>query len=266
MSEASPVGTSVMTLVARDDDADVNALVHYVITSSGASSSARDSEYFHVEPDTGVVRTKQDFDHEQTSLMTFVVMVTVNITDINDNPPRFDRPAYDVFVTDLASRGQFVTMVSASDADSGVGKMRYSLVDGNQRQSFDINPHNGIISLSSLRQPDLLATYILNVSVTDGVFTNFARVKITVRNANSHVPNFEHVTYSVEVSENLPRHTSVMTLSARDADQGIYGDVTYYIDSEDIKDVFDIEPETGQCVINDVIGVTDQLCTVRFCC
>ena len=128
-------------------------------------------------------------------------------------------------VTDLASRGQLVTRVSASDADSGGdgdGGMRYSIVDGNTRQSFEIDALSGVISLSSLRTPDLLASnYVLNVSVTDGVFTNFARVKITVRHANSHVPRFERGVYSGEVFENLPRTSSILRVRATDPDSSL---------------------------------------------
>ena len=263
ISEAAPVGTSVLTVVATDNDDTNNAVLHYTIGSADSNSASRDHEYFDIEPDTGVIRSKQSLDHETQRVMTFTVIATdggvpplngsmqvrVDVTDINDNPPRFDRPEYDVFVTDLASRGQLVTRVSASDADSGDGDagMRYSIVDGNTRQSFEIDALSGVISLSSLRTPDLLASnYVLNVSVTDGVFTNFARVKITVRHANSHVPRFERGVYSGEVFENLPRHTTVTTVRATDDDRGIYGEVTYYIDSDDVKDVFEIDSESGE--------------------
>ena len=56
-----------------------------------------------------------------------------------------------------------------------------------------------------------------------------------------------HVDHDVGVSENLPRHTLVTTLSATDDDQGIYGDVQYFIDSEDVKEAFEVDSATGSC-------------------
>ena len=69
--------------------------------------------------------------------------------------------------------------------------------------------------------------------------------QVTVRNSNSHVPVFSHVLYDVDISENLAPGTRVTTVRARDNDQGIYGDVVYDIESEDLKDTFRIDSESG---------------------
>ena len=151
-------------------------------------------------------------------------------------------------ITDLVKRGQFVTMVTASDADSSnAGHLVYSIVGGNERQAFVIDPTKGTIALSSLRAADLDPTYTLNVSVTDGVFTNFARVGIAVRNSNNFVPVFGHAIYDVDVAENLPPGQKVLGLTAADQDLGPYGRVAYSIGSEDAKEYFRIDEETGGC-------------------
>ena len=93
--------------------------------------------------------------------------------------------------------------------------------------------------------PDLLPSYVLNVSVTDGVFSSFARVKIIVRNSNSHVPEFTRRIYDVDVSENLPAGQKVATLRAKDGDQGRFGRLTYAIESDDAEDIFSIDKDTG---------------------
>ena len=103
-----------------------------------------------------------------------------------------------------------------------------------------------MISLSSLRKPDLQASYTLNVSVTDGVFTAFTRVMITVRNSNNHAPCFPHPIYDMDVAENTETRQRVGMVTANDADLGVYGDIIYDISSEDMKEYFMIDQFTGR--------------------
>ncbi len=104
----------------------------------------------------------------------------------------------------------------------------------------------GVISLSSLRKPDLEASYLLNVSVTDGVFTAFTRVLINVQNSNNHAPAFPHAVYDVDIAENMAAGRQIAEVKALDPDMGIYGDVRYDISSEDLKEFFRIDEETGK--------------------
>ena len=117
---------------------------------------------------------------------------------MNDNPPIFNQPVYDVFLTDLAARGQFVTIVTASDADdisagsdeAGTSGLRYSIVGGNEERggTFEMESETGVVRLSALRTPELESNYLLNVSVTDGVFTNFARYEPIAENMRLSFP------------------------------------------------------------------------------
>ena len=255
ISEAVPIGTSILTVAAKDDDSPPNAGIHYHI-----EPNYENANIFHIDANKGIILTKQKLDHEQQTDLTFKVIATdtgvpalstsvivkVIVTDLNDNPPKFDQPSYEVTITDLAKRGQFITIVTASDADSSDAEhLSYSLVGGNEKQAFAIDDKMGIVTLSSLRKPDLLPSYILNVSVTDGVFTNFARVIITVRNSNSHAPRFEHVVYDVDLAENMPSVKKVTTVRATDDDEGAFGVVTYDIESEDALEMFAINKDTG---------------------
>ena len=182
--------------------------------------------------------------------LSAMVSVRVVVTDLNDNPPKFDQPSYDTTITDLATRGQFVTIVTASDGDSSdAGRLAYSVVGGNVRQAFAIQEFTGIISLSSLRKPELLPSYTLNVSVTDGVFTAFTRVRIAVESSNAHVPAFVQSVYDVDVAENTKKGTSIAMVTAEDADLGAYGQMKYSIGSEASSDVFRIDTNTGKAQV-----------------
>ena len=258
ISEAAAIGSPLLTVSASDLDSGENA--HIIYTLAGLPNEEDDSYYFHIDGDSGLISTKRQLNHENKASLNFLVVasdngvpslsssvqVRVTVQDLNDNPPQFDRPVYEVAITDLAKRGQFVTIVTASDADSlDAGKLTYSVVGGNDKQAFVIDENSGILSLSSLRRPDLQPSYQLNVSVTDGVFTNFARVNITVDSSNNFVPTFTHSIFDVDVTENLAPGQSITTVTASDADHGIYGTLTYAINSEFAMEFFRINSATG---------------------
>jgi protocadherin Fat 1/2/3 len=86
---------------------------------------------------------------------------------------------------------------------------------------------------------------VLNVSVTDGVYTSFTRVKIEILPANRNNPVFPQLQIDVKVVENQPHGTLVTQVTASDKDFGIYGDVTYSIPSELLREIFEIDKKTG---------------------
>ncbi|XP_074651233.1 protocadherin Fat 1-like [Tubulanus polymorphus] len=254
VSEAVAIGTSILTVSAQDHDSGQNAVIHYKLRESLVTNH---HEYFTIDARTGVIRTKLLLDREEFDQMRFeveaadrslssTVHVNVIITDLNDNAPQFDNPSYECAISDDAKRGQFVTMVTASDADSNDnGNLRFSIVDGNEQQTFFIDEKLGIVSLSQLRIPDLDAAYLLNVSVTDGVFTNFATIRIMVQSSNHYAPVFTETVYKMAVNESLAEGSRIMTVSAVDRDTGRYGIVAYSIVSDELKQFFRIDSRSG---------------------
>lgn len=69
----------------------------------------------------------------------------LSVLDINDNPPKLDQTAYVCYLSEDAARGQFVTVVTASDPDVGDhDRLTYSIVGGNQQQTFSMDPSTGM--------------------------------------------------------------------------------------------------------------------------
>lgn len=76
--------------------------------------------------------------------------LTVSITDLNDNFPRFDQDAYTATVSETASPGQFITTITATDMDSGVfgdQGIRYML-NGTGAELFKVDPITGTITVA----------------------------------------------------------------------------------------------------------------------
>lgn len=81
--------------------------------------------------------------------MTAVVVTQVEITDINDNPPLFDRQEYKENVKQDTPKGANILRVSASDEDAdNNGAIEYQLAgQSSDFEYFEINPESGWISL-----------------------------------------------------------------------------------------------------------------------
>ena len=116
VSEAVAVGTPVLTVLARDADSGANADIRYNLEPSDPDN--HDLEYFQIDEAKGVISTKSLLDYELFSrlhlrvvatdsgfpALSSVVDVKIIVTDLNDNPPVFDKPSYQViYVTRLYS-------------------------------------------------------------------------------------------------------------------------------------------------------------------
>lgn len=238
LPENSMIGSSVLQLWATDKDSEKNSVISYQILSDGFNST----DYFHIDSTSGLVLTARLLDCELTPSFSFIVRatdngspsqrsevtVTVLVSDVNDNPPSFNQPLYEAFVSELAPRGHIVTCVQATDADSSDAEsLRYSILSGDEKMNFIIDSQTGVISLSSQRRQGIRPVYNLNVSVSDGVFTNTAQVNIRVMGANLYSPVFSQRFYLAEVRENTPAGTKVIQVRATDEDSGIFGQIMY---------------------------------------
>jgi len=263
ISEATPVGTSILTLSATDTDIGANARVSFHAESHPAAPG--DVSLFYIDADRGLILLRQGLDREQAVQLRFIVVasdagipslsssvvVIVNVADVNDNSPTFDQTAYEASISDRAVRGQFVVAVHASDDDiTDRGGLTYALVDGNVRQAFTIDSQTGVIRTANVgrRLANNVegSAYMLNVSVSDGVFTAFTRVKIVIQQSNSFTPVFSRSVFDADVTENQPAGVTVTTVSAADGDDGVYGDVTYSMIGEDADELFAIDSQTGE--------------------
>ncbi|KAF5898220.1 protocadherin Fat 3-like, partial [Clarias magur] len=237
LAENVITGTVVVQLFATDSESENNA-IHYEILSDDSNYT----DYFDIESTTGLIVTVHLLDYELIQHYRFIVRATddgippqssevtvsILVNDTNDNPPAFDQPVYEVLVNELAPKGNFVTCVQASDADiSDFDRIRYSILSGNDRMNFLMDPETGVITLSHQRLQRMQQLYILNVSASDGVFTSIAQVNVWILWANLYNPVFSQKFYLAEIQENLPAGTMVIQVQATDEDLGLFGQIMY---------------------------------------
>lgn len=247
----------MLQVTATDADSGINAEIQYDLSPL---DNSRSINIFQINPITGVLQTARFLDFEDTQEYLFHVVATdgglpalnmsvpvhIIVGDLNDNPPYFDQPTYSGVVTN-PTPGLIVIKVTASDLDKcSQENLEYSIVDGNGDQVFRIDAKSGLISISPRRHSVLYPAYMLNVSVSDGVFTTFTTVSISFEESNLHSPVFSRVLYQASLMENVGRGIPITTVKAQDEDRGYYGMISYSVLSHEMRQFFNIDADTGK--------------------
>ncbi|CAB1337314.1 unnamed protein product [Coregonus sp. 'balchen'] len=258
--ESLAVGTAIRTLSARDKDKEMNGHITYNITSGN------DKGQFAMNSKTGVLSLANHLDFEEKQkhelrvtatdggwiAKTSYVMVTIHVTDVNDNPPIFDPDEYFPVVQENVPSGTTVVKMNATDRDSGPNAVMAYVIQSSDSDLFVIDPNTGIITTQGFLDYEAKQVYHLTVkafNVPDEERCSFANVNIQLKGANEYVPRFVSKQYYFEVSEAAPRGTVVGEVFASDRDQGQDGVVYYLIFGKSRRKGFSINRKTGQIYV-----------------
>ncbi|KAG8429055.1 hypothetical protein GDO86_018399 [Hymenochirus boettgeri] len=162
------------------------------------------------------------------------VPVFITVLDVNDNPPVFPRPQYNVLLSEEASVGSEVLRVLAQDSDSGShGIVHYSITSGDESRLFQINEGTGAIKLARHLDRERQALHALVVLAFDSheSTANFALVPVTieVRDINDNKPYFPVQILTTSIRENQPVNTPLTIIHAIDLDTGVFGHLLYTV-------------------------------------
>ncbi|KAL4608577.1 protocadherin-16-like [Arapaima gigas] len=180
---------------------------------------------------------------------------TIQVTDINDNPPLFDQQAYKQAIPEVVYPGSFVLQVTARDKDQGPnGEVHYSILQdpGTHSTWFTIDPVTGIITTATELDYETDPRPQITVVATDrGLpsLSSTAVVDIVLQDMNDNEPVFGSSVYNVSLSENTAAGTCFLEVTATDADGGSFGTVSYSIGSiigMAVPVQFTVGKETGQ--------------------
>ncbi|XP_070775733.1 cadherin-7-like [Enoplosus armatus] len=271
VAERSPVGTSVVTVVATDADDPT-----YGNSARLVYSILQGQPYFSVEPKTGVVRTAlPDMDREVWESYLLVVQakdmigqmgglsgttsVTVMLTDINDNPPHFSRKSYQFSVPESVLVSGVVAKIKALDLDVGPNaEMDYRILDGDGLGTFriitDPNTQEGLVTLQKTLDFETKSSYMLRVEASNryvdtrflsmGPFSDVATLRLLVENVDEPPVFSSHISRMV-ISEEAAVGTVVGSVSAHDPD-ATNSPVRFSIDRKsDVDRYFNIDSSSG---------------------
>ncbi|KAM9307714.1 cadherin-7 [Gastrophryne carolinensis] len=273
--ELSPVGTSVLQVTATDADDPT-----YGNSARVVYSILEGQPYFSVEPKTGVIRTAlPNMDREAKDQYLLVIQakdmvglmgglsgttsVTVTLTDVNDNPPKFPRKSDQYYVPESLPVGSTVAKIKAEDADTGLNaEMEYRIVDGDGQGVFriavDKDTQEGIILIQKELDYETKTSYTLRIEAANkhvdnrflsvGSFMDTTTVKIIVEDVDEP-PIFSQPMYTMMESEAARIGTSIGTVAAHDPDSS-NSPVRYSIDrNTDLERYFNIDATTGVITI-----------------
>ncbi|KAM6270168.1 protocadherin-23 [Porphyrio hochstetteri] len=235
------------------------------LLSEGSGESAVLAD-FHVQQETGIIRTARRLDRERRARYTFaaatlrgeVVQVEIAVTDVNDHPPRFPRDCLQLNVSELSPPGTAFRLPGARDPDAGrFGTQGYALLEeggaAGEPPLFQLRyGRPEPLELVLLRRLDRerAEAHRLVVEAWDGGSPRRRgrlRVSVRVLDENDNAPAFSHGEYRARLREDAPPGTAVCRLRATDPDLGANGEVRYAINrrQSDPDGYFAVEERSG---------------------
>ncbi|XP_052540453.1 protocadherin alpha-5-like isoform X10 [Tympanuchus pallidicinctus] len=186
-----------------------------------------------------------------------VFHVEVEVTDINDNAPRFPAASKNISIAESSLPGSRFPLEGASDADIGSNAQLSYTLSPSEHFALELQRANdrNIIPDLVLKSPldrESQSEHRLVLTASDGgrpALTGTVQLLISVLDANDNAPQFNQSVYKVQLPEDAAEGTLVARVAAKDPDEGINSEVTYgatNIIPLSGKNLFSIHPETGE--------------------
>ncbi|XP_071380377.1 protocadherin alpha-8-like [Centroberyx affinis] len=269
VKEDAEVGTAIALVSVLDKDGGENGEVQAVIANEPPFKLETNYKNYY----SLVVNGKLDRESKAQYNVTIVAtdegtpplsstsIITVDVSDVNDNAPRFSEPVINVYLKENSKVGATIKTVSAVDADvDHNGQVSYSFLDSNSNSMplstmVNINSETGdIVSLQSFNFEEL-NTFQFQVQATDsGVppLSSNVTVNVLILDENDNSPGIlapysEHGSVN---SENIPYSAEagyfVAKIRAVDADSGYNALLSYHISEPKGTNLFRIGTSTGE--------------------
>jgi protocadherin Fat 4 len=254
--ENEPLGSTILTVGASDGDQGPNGMIRYKI------SGGNERKEFAVDANSGAVTILQPLDYDTIQeyhlnitaedlgfkSRSTTAMLTITLTDINDNSPTFNQSVYEAYISENLPPNSFVYQVKATDIDSPKNAIiQYSISDGTDKDMFTIDQKTGRITARHSFDYEENNSYSLNIvaSNPDSSMFGTAVLRVHVNGVNEYYPRFIQPTFHFDVSESTEVGTPIGTIQATDQDSGEDGKVYYLFVGSSNDRGFSINSETG---------------------
>ncbi|XP_063862581.1 fat-like cadherin-related tumor suppressor homolog isoform X4 [Scylla paramamosain] len=254
--ETDPPGHLVAFVNAQDPD---NDTLWYYITDGD------DSGRFCMGVDSGLVSLARPLDHEDQYHYSLTVMATdgvhsnstklvVEVMNANDHRPVFSAKKYEGTISEDVEPGATVLTLQCRDKDQApltFSSVYFTLHHAHALASqglFTVDSFTGDVLVAEPLDREVAGVHELTVSCRDrGRRENadFARVLVTVKDANDHAPVFLEPMIIAKISVGSAVGTPVVRVLALDHDKGENGMISYSIFEGNAGGIFSIDSALG---------------------
>uniref|UniRef100_A0A671QGE5 Cadherin domain-containing protein n=1 Tax=Sinocyclocheilus anshuiensis TaxID=1608454 RepID=A0A671QGE5_9TELE len=263
LAENTPSGTEIIRVSATDADEGPNGEVTYEFSRM----SDKTVKLFSINKATGKIVVIGEIDYESennyeigihaqdASGLASTAKIIIDITDVNDNPPRIILKSLNNPVPENSEPGTEVGIINVQDKDSGENRQIRCSVQ--QNVPFKLNPSvKNYFSLVTTKALDREkeSDYNITITATDGgspPLSTSLTIHLLISDVNDNPPVFAQQSYSAYISENNKPGTSVCSVSANDPDWRQNGTVLYSLVPSEVSGV----PVSSFLSINGDTGV-----------
>ncbi|XP_051275335.1 protocadherin gamma-C5 isoform X48 [Dicentrarchus labrax] len=268
--EDSPHGTVVALISARDLDSGVNGKVTLKLPKKSPFALKPSFSHNYALVTGGVLDRENvsEYNIEITATdsgsppLFSTKIIPVSISDVNDNPPVFSQPSYNVYLKENGVPGSILYSVSASDLDFGENaKISYSILDSKvQDVSVSsyvyINSDNGSIYSMHSFDYEKLKVFQIQVQAKDQgspSLSSNATVHVFILDQNDNAPAVIYpssATLGPLSHQRMPRSAKaghlVTKVTAVDADSGHNAWISYKLAEATDASLFTVNLYTGE--------------------
>ncbi|XP_066053677.1 protocadherin alpha-2-like [Chamaea fasciata] len=244
LPESAAVGTLVTRVNASDADEGLNSEVTYAATNF-IPPGGRDVIF--INPKTGEIHLTSALDFEEVNVFNFRIeardhgtpslsshcKVVLEVLDVNDNAPEVRVTSLSVPVSEDASVGTVVALLSVSDRDSGAnGRVRCWVWPASPFGLEATFAGSYSLVLREALDRERVSEYEVEVRAEDGgapALRASRGLRVPVSDVNDNAPAFSQAVYTVLARENNAAGAELARLWARDPDEAGNGRVSYSV-------------------------------------
>ena len=272
LSEDTATNYQLDSLNIEATDPDVGVSLMYSIRAED------EIEDFAIQSLSAVLYVAQSLDYEKNTSYNFTILaedtggnqgssvVTISITDVNDNDPKFLRSDYNASIPEDLEVGSVVSVVAATDADSTTNEeITYVIGGGNAGGAFEIDGRNGDVTLKSALNRENASEYNLTIHAVDkgsSPRTGSVTLIVSITDIDDDQPYFVASEFQGVVVETASPGDPVedgstgnpLQLTAVDLDE----DSTVEIITFGFGIPFTVDSATGNVTVSEALDAEDQ--------
>ncbi|XP_015830849.3 protocadherin alpha-8 [Nothobranchius furzeri] len=264
--ENAPLGATVITVSATDNDQGPNAEISYSLSSKDQDEVL---DIFHIDQQTGLLTVKGNVNFEEhpafeirvqatdkgSPPMTSQCKVLIEVLDLNDNTPEISVTTLVNTVREDAKAGTAIALVSVQDKDGGKNGEVHCQIKNESPFKLETNYRN-YYSLVVDGELDRETNSYYNVTIfaTDGGTPSLTSTKeftVYISDVNDNFPRFSASVINVYLKENTPVGTVLTTFTATDSDTDQNAQFRYSViesNSTPLSAMVNINSETGDII------------------